>query len=94
MHDNRLDDALADPSKFFHSPRNVFSDRAFSTDEKQQILKQWEYDLRGMQVASDENMASNEPGRVAQELQEVRQTLHDLGVADDLETGSGHKQGG
>lgn len=89
-----LDETLADPSKFFTSPRAVFSDKAFNIEEKAKILKQWEYDLRGMQVASDENMASDQPGKTADQLQEVRQTLHDLGVADDLEASGDNKQGG
>jgi hypothetical protein len=90
----RFQAALGDVAKRFDRPRAVMEDREFSADQKRDLLKQWEYDLRAMQVAADENMAGPGTGRTEELLQEVRACLGTLGDSHAPERSAGHKHGG
>lgn len=84
--------ALHDPSSVYGFPADVVSDDSISFDEKIQILKQWEYDARELQVAEEENMACNaDSGSM---LNRVRTALHELGEFANEESGSSTKHGG
>jgi hypothetical protein len=75
-------------------PGKLLDDREFDREQKRTLLKQWEYDLRGMQVASDENMTGQGTGDAAELLREVRACLGKLGDANAPEHSASHKQGG
>lgn len=47
---------LDDPSACYATPEMVLQDGSLSRDQKIQILKQWAYDVREMEVAEGENM--------------------------------------
>jgi hypothetical protein len=86
----------ADPSRTYATPRALCEDASLSPDRKIALLRQWEYDLRSMQVATDEYMtdeASSEPGANAEKLREVRQCLQSLGDTSE-ERSQPNKQGG
>ena len=51
-----LDTILRNPSAAFTTPNDVLNDKHLSDAEKLEILEQWEYDARELQVAADENM--------------------------------------
>jgi hypothetical protein len=53
--------ALADPSAVFGSPFRILSCPDLSVEEKIEILKQWEYDARELEVAEEENMQGGGP---------------------------------
>jgi hypothetical protein len=90
----RFQTALDDVAKMFDRPRALLADPDFSTEQKRELLKHWEYDLRGMQVAADENMTGPDMGENDELLQEVRACLGKLGDSHAPEHSASHKQGG
>ena len=65
---------VKDPVKHFAAPRDVVSDRRFTTDEKRRILDSWALDAQLLTVAEEENMAGGDrPG-----LREVKLALLEL----------------
>jgi uncharacterized protein (UPF0128 family) len=91
---NRFEQAMGDVSKLFERPGAVLADREFTAAQKLKLLKQWEYDLREMQVAADENMTGPKMENNDELLREVRACLGKLGDAHSPETSASHKQGG
>jgi hypothetical protein len=90
----RFQAALSDVAKHFDRPRTLMADQAFTDDQKRHLLKQWEYDLRAMQVAADENMAGPGNGNTGELLREVRDCLGKLGDHHAPERSASHKHGG
>lgn len=71
-----------DPATAYRSPRELCEDRTLSQSRKIALLRQWEYDLRSIEVAKEENMTSTgsaTPGANAEVLREVRRALYALG---------------
>src|SRR3954466_9578897 len=91
---DRFQEALGDVSKLFDKPTALLADREFSADQKLKLLKQWEYDLRELQVAADENMTGPKMDQNAELLREVRACLGKLGDDHAPEHSASHKQGG
>lgn len=94
---DRFEEAYPDPSKCYDSPKAICADDGLDDEQKIKLLKQWEYDLRELQVAADENMTPT-PGataKTAECLQEVRECLRGLSFEENLEKAAvAHKQGG
>jgi len=90
----RFQAALGDVAKLFDRPDALMADRAFNADQKRALLKQWEYDLRALQVAADENMTGPGMERTEELLREVRACLGRLGDSHAPERSAGHKHGG
>ena len=68
------------PSAVFRHPRDVVIDKELSFSDKVDILKQWAYDERELEVAEEENM----PGKNSHNhLGEVMEALLELGVELD-----------
>ncbi|OZB03826.1 MAG: hypothetical protein B7X54_09115 [Idiomarina sp. 34-48-12] len=63
----RLDAILRDPSAVYDKPDDILSDSNLNDDEKLEVLEQWEFDARELQVAADENM----PGQQETPLDEI-----------------------
>ena len=91
---NRFQEAMGDVSKLFDKPGTLLADRELTAEQKRKLLKQWEYDLRELQVAADENMTGPKMDHNADLLREVRACLGKLGDAHAPERSAGHKQGG
>ncbi len=91
---DRFQEAMGDVSKLFDKPGALLADPEFSADQKRKLLKQWEYDLREMQVAAEENMTGPKMDQNADLLREVRVCLGKLGDAHAPERSAGHKHGG
>jgi hypothetical protein len=89
-----MEEALADVGKVYRQPRAICDDPKLTKAEKIKLLKQWEYDLRELQVAADENMTGSGTGRNAELLRDVRDCLNSLGADDDLELAGASKHGG
>jgi hypothetical protein len=89
-----MDEALADVGKVYRHPQAVFDDARLTRAEKIKLLKQWEYDLRELQVAAEENMTGPGMGQNAELLRSVRECLNGLGSDEDLELAGASKQGG
>ncbi len=80
MGDSRFKQALGDVSKTFRTPEAIVAAADLTREQKIDLLKQWETDLRLLMVASEENMTGNAPGRVAEQLRQVLQCLEELGT--------------
>jgi len=90
-----LSKMLGDVSRAFDRPRDILDRRDLSAEDKIKLLKEWELDLRQLQVASEENMAADASvGATAELLQECRLALASLGAAEADGGGAPTKQGG
>lgn len=58
---DRIDDAIADPTRRYKSPMQVVEDPSLSLDEKRQILESWKIDAELLSTATNENMTGGEP---------------------------------
>ncbi len=67
-------DAMRDPSRHFSSPQAVVKEEGLSREQKIEILRQWEYDARQLDVAEEENMGGGE----ASQLDQVLAALQEL----------------
>jgi len=95
MHSNRFSEVLGDVSRAFDRPRDILGSQDLSTEQKIKLLREWEFDLRELQVASEENMtADTSSGTIAELLRECRLMLARLGAADGGAGGAPTKQGG
>jgi hypothetical protein len=84
--------ALLDPSEVFKCPDDILHNRDLSRQQKIDILRRWEYDLRQLQVADDESMTAPKPEPVG--LENVLKCLRELGAPADVERSAPTKQGG
>ena len=82
--------ALLDPTDVFRTPQEVLDVQDLTRQQKIEILRRWEYDVRELQVAEEENMLG--PPGVG--LDEVLQALHALGAGVDTEHSAPTKEGG
>jgi hypothetical protein len=87
---SRLEQALLDPQSVFETPHDVVTAPALKSSEKIEILRRWEYDVREIEVAEEENMQ----GADGSMLRQVLQALHELGAGPELEHTPPTKQGG
>jgi hypothetical protein len=90
-----FDKAMNDVAKAFDHPQAICDDKDLTDEQKIKLLKQWEYDLRELQVASEENMTPPvATGQTGELLQAVRQCLSSLRADNDLALTGASKQGG
>ena len=85
----KIDEALANPATVYRHPGDICTDSDLTREQKIQVLRQWEYDARELEVAEEENMAGGPPDVLA----EVLAALNELGAettVSDIST----KQGG
>ena len=95
MQPNRFNKVLGDVSREFDRPRDIIDTADLSHEQKIKLLKEWEFDLRELQVASEENMTGDAgSGMTAELLRECRRALAGLGAADGDSGGAPTKQGG
>jgi hypothetical protein len=93
--DRRAFEKLAvDVSKHFRSPEALLASPELTRDQKLGLLRQWEYDLHLMQVATEENMTGDAPpGSNAERIREVRAAAEKLGAGRAAEGGGPAKTG-
>ncbi|HEY3303157.1 MAG TPA: hypothetical protein VGL70_06435 [Candidatus Binatia bacterium] len=82
--------ALLDPGGVFKTPAEVVQKPDLSRGQKIQILRQWEYDARELQVAEEESMT----GPQATGLDAVLAALRSLGAATEVDRAAPTKHGG
>lgn len=85
-----IEKALVDPAVVFKAPGEVVASTELSREQKIQILRRWEYDVRELQVAEEEGMEGPKPVT----LDAVLGALRLLGAAADVEHSAPTKQGG
>jgi hypothetical protein len=84
--------ALLDPSAVFREPDEVVESKLLKREQKIEILRRWEYDVRELQVADEESMTAPRPERVT--LDAVLKALRAVGAPADMERTAPTKQGG
>ena len=94
MAKSRFERALGDVLKVFKSPQAIVDAKDLTSQQKIDLLKQWETDLRLMMVASEENMTGDTPERIAELLSAVLRTLSQMGISDDEAQQAPNKSGG
>ena len=95
MTKTRFQQALGDVSRVFEHARRPSSKRADLTEQQKiDLLKQWETDLRLLMVASEENMTGNAPGRTSELLRQVLGGLEKLGASESQSRSAPNKAGG
>lgn len=85
-------EALLNPSAQFKRPEEVVRSAQLTRDQKIEILRRWEYDVRELQVAEEESMTAPQPEPVT--LDVVLNALRELGADSDTERSAPTKQGG
>lgn len=89
MKDDTRQRALVDPAAVFGTPETVLA-AELSREEKIEILHRWEFDLRELSVAEEENMAG---GENSAHLSRVRHVLRSLEGAASAPAGPATKHG-
>ena len=74
MTTERVDAAIADPTREFKTPMDVVNDAALGMDDKRRILESWRKDAELLSTAQAENMTGGEGSR----LQDVSIALEKL----------------
>lgn len=87
-----LEKALLNPAMVFKTPQEVVDSGDLSREQKIEILRRWEYDLRELQVADEESMTAPKPEPVTLDI--VLKALHAVGAPPDVERTAPTKQGG
>jgi hypothetical protein len=85
-----LEKALVNPGSVFKTPEEVLQRNDLSREQKIEILRRWEYDVRQLQVAEEESMAGPQPVS----LDAVLNALRALGASSDPDRSAPTKQGG
>lgn len=90
MQASRFNEVQRDVASHYATPAAILDDADLDVRQKAQLLKQWEYDLRQMMVASEENMTNqtSAEGRSGETLRLARKAIAKLeaahpGLADD-----------
>jgi hypothetical protein len=73
-HDNKVRDAIGDPTREYRKPIDVVRDGQLDAEEKLRILESWKKDAELLSVAQDENMAGGE----RPQLQDVMLAIQEL----------------
>lgn len=93
--DQRSFDKLAlDVARHFATPQALLAEETLTREQKLALLRQWEYDLHLMQVATEENMTGDAPpGANAERIRQVHAAAEELGAELDTEGGGAAKTG-
>ena len=87
-----VEKALLNPAAIFKHPQQVIDTNDLSRDQKVEVLRRWEYDVREIQVLDDESTTAKETHAVT--LDSVLNALHSLGAPIDVEHTAPTKHGG
>lgn len=86
MDQQSFDGMKNDVSKHFATPEALLADEKLTRDQKLELLRQWEYDLHLLQVATEENMTGDSaPGTNAEKIRQVHATAEKLGALIESE---------
>lgn len=70
---SQFENAVQDPSSFFENPKDVVGSDHFTTSQKLEILKSWEFDAKRLQESAGEAMAGGEGAPLAQVQECIRE---------------------
>ena len=98
MNSQEFDRALLDVGKTFASPEDIRQRDDLTRQQKLKLLQQWEYDLKLLLVASEENMPSQgsngDTGSSAELMQQIHRALAQMGAGADPEKSGPAKSAG
>lgn len=99
MHNQDFEKVLLDVSKAFASPEEIRQHEDLTREQKLKLLQQWEYDLKLLLVASEENMPSqgakgDTTGSSADLMQQIHKALAQMGAEADPEKSGPAKSAG
>ncbi len=80
---------ISNPAQHFSSPQALAQSEELSREAKIVALKQWDMDVRQLQVATEESM----PATTTASLSDVHDALRALGCEPDGEHSGGAKSG-
>ena len=81
MNSEDIKSAISNPSSFFNDPLEVLA-ASIPQEDKIKILQSWEYDLRDISVAEEENMSDN-GSENSELLSKIHQILDGYNALDD-----------
>jgi len=87
MHEPDIAELTANPATYFSSPMEIVETEKLQTGAKLIALKQWEFEVRQLDVASEENM--NALSKTT--LQDVHQAMRALGHDPESDPAPGGK---
>jgi hypothetical protein len=94
MDQQTFDTVIVDVSKHFATPEALLAEEDLSREQKLALLRQWEYDLHLLQVATEENMTGDAPpGANAETIRQVHAAAEKLGAELDPEGSGAAKTG-
>ncbi|MEZ5832859.1 MAG: hypothetical protein R3D05_16925 [Dongiaceae bacterium] len=94
MDQQAFDKLAADVAQHFATPEALLVREDLSREQKLALLRQWEYDLHLMQVATEENMTSDaQPGANAERIRQIHAAAEKLGAGIDSGSGGTAKTG-
>jgi hypothetical protein len=89
-----FDKLVGDVSKHFATPEALLAEQTLTREQKVELLRQWEYDLHLLQVATEENMTGDAPqGANAEKIRQVHAAAESLGAELDSEGSGAAKTG-
>jgi hypothetical protein len=98
MEKQAYEKVLGDVSKHFKTPEDLFRATDLTRQQKLELLKQWDYDLQLLMVASEENMPAPPTGKGSGRTSEIVRQVHDmvqrLGAENDPDKAGPAKAGG
>jgi hypothetical protein len=81
MDQQSFEKLAADVSQHFPTPEALLAEERLTREQKLALLRQWEYDLNLLQVATEENMTGDaSPGANAEQLRQVHAAAERLGA--------------
>ena len=94
MDQQSFDKLVVDVATHFATPEALLAEGDLTRDQKLALLRQWEYDLHLLQVATEENMTGDTPqGANAETIRKVHAAAEKLGAELDTEGGGAAKTG-
>jgi hypothetical protein len=97
MDQENFDKLVGDVSKHFATPEALIASKDLTREQKLNLLRQWEYDLQLLQVATEENMTADNgsagPGANAEKLRAIHKAAETLGAQCEPDKGGAAKTG-
>lgn len=87
MHETDLEELTGNPATYFSSPMDIVENDKLQESAKLLALKQWEFEIRQLEVATEENMLAVSKTT----LQDVHEAMRALGHEPDSDPAPGGK---
>lgn len=94
MDQQSFEKLVVDVATHFSTPAELLADEDLTREQKLALLRQWEYDLHLMQVATEENMTGDAPpGNNAEKIRQIHAAAEKLGAKVDPKARGAAKAG-